>query len=141
MQPPILLAGGTLHDFQITGVSWLCSLHACGLNGILADEMGLGKTVQVIGFLAALAERFHIIGPHLIVVPLGVLRNWKDALQQWCPSASVMVYHGPKYVCCRRFFLESFAANFYPFFASLSPSDHSLLVETLLCAGTNVSLS
>lgn len=97
-QQPILLTGGMLHDYQINGVSWLCSLHSNGLNGILADEMGLGKTVQVIAFLAALAERFRIIGPHLIVVPLGVMQSWGDMFSQWCPSASVMVYHGPRYV-------------------------------------------
>lgn len=96
-QQPLLLTGGALYDFQLRGVSWLSSLHASGLNGILADEMGLGKTVQVIGFLAALAERFQIIGPHLITVPLGVLRTWTEAFEKWCPAASVMVFHGTKY--------------------------------------------
>jgi hypothetical protein len=112
---PLLLTGGALYDFQLQGVSWLSSLHASGLNGILADEMGLGKTVQVIGFLAALAERFRIIGPHLITVPLGVLRAWQEAFEQWCPTASVVVFHGTKYAAnmvVRNALMLSFIAHF-----------------------------
>jgi len=39
--------GGSLKDFQLTGLNWLAYLWSKGENGILADEMGLGK----VGFI------------------------------------------------------------------------------------------
>jgi SNF2 family DNA or RNA helicase len=47
------------------------------MNGILADDMGLGKTIQTISYLAYLKEQFGVIGKHLIVAPLTVIRNWE----------------------------------------------------------------
>ena len=38
-QPAYIDAGGTLKDFQITGLNWLAYLWSRGENGILADEM------------------------------------------------------------------------------------------------------
>ena len=38
---PALLKGGTLRQYQLEGVNWLCNLYENGLNGVLADEMGL----------------------------------------------------------------------------------------------------
>jgi len=39
----IVVTGGELKDFQLTGLNWLAFLWSKGNNGILADEMGLGK--------------------------------------------------------------------------------------------------
>jgi chromodomain-helicase-DNA-binding protein 1 len=39
----IATTGGSLKDFQLTGLNWLAFLWSKGDNGILADEMGLGK--------------------------------------------------------------------------------------------------
>lgn len=33
-------------------------------------------------------------GPHLIVCPASVLENWERELKKWCPSFSVLQYHG-----------------------------------------------
>ncbi|KAL3654932.1 hypothetical protein CASFOL_000718 [Castilleja foliolosa] len=32
--------------------------------------------------------------PHLIVCPASVLENWERDLRKWCPSFSVLQYHG-----------------------------------------------
>lgn len=59
--------------------------------------MGLGKTIQVIGFLCALWERFHIRGPHLVVMPLSVLSSWEGDIQTFCGDAfDVYVHQGEK---------------------------------------------
>lgn len=39
----VAITGGSLKDFQLTGLNWLAYLWSKGENGILADEMGLGK--------------------------------------------------------------------------------------------------
>ncbi|GMF25659.1 unnamed protein product [Phytophthora lilii] len=92
---PKLMTGGTLRDYQLEGIRWLCNLFENGLNGILADEMGLGKTIQVIGLLAHL-KALGVRGPHLIVAPLSTLMNWATEFRKWAPSMPVMIYHGTK---------------------------------------------
>ncbi|POM77639.1 SNF2_N domain containing hypothetical protein [Phytophthora palmivora] len=92
---PKLLTGGTLRDYQLEGIRWLCNLFENGLNGILADEMGLGKTIQVIGLLAHL-KALGVRGPHLIVAPLSTLMNWATEFRKWAPSMPVVIYHGTK---------------------------------------------
>lgn len=78
-----------LRPYQVVGFRWLGFLREMGLNGILADDMGLGKTVQA---LAALAS---VPGPHLVVAPTSVLRNWELEAARFAPGLSVNVYHGP----------------------------------------------
>ncbi len=66
-----------LKEHQQQGLNWLESVHRMGLPGcLLADDMGLGKTLQVLVFLQkwVAAER----KPHLIVAPVGVLKNWHE---------------------------------------------------------------
>jgi ATP-dependent DNA helicase len=94
-EQPKLLTGGTLRDYQLEGIRWLCNLFENGLNGILADEMGLGKTIQVIGLLAHL-KALGVRGPHLIVAPLSTLMNWATEFRKWAPSMPVVIYHGTK---------------------------------------------
>ena len=93
---PHFLTGGVLRDYQLKGVEWLCGIHYSGLNSILADEMGLGKTVQIIAFICALWERYSIPGPHLVVVPVSVLKVWEDDLSKFSPNISLYVHHGVK---------------------------------------------
>ncbi|KAK4261645.1 hypothetical protein QN277_004610 [Acacia crassicarpa] len=84
-----------LKPYQLVGVNFLLLLYRKGIGGaILADEMGLGKTVQAITYLTLLKHRHNDPGPHLIVCPASVLENWERELQRWCPSFSVLQYHG-----------------------------------------------
>lgn len=39
-EPSYISVGGTLKDFQMTGLNWLAYLWSRGENGILADEVG-----------------------------------------------------------------------------------------------------
>lgn len=85
-----------MRDYQLSGLSWLLSLHDQDLNGILADEMGLGKTLQVLAFLAHLSEHRGDPGPHLIIAPLSVLENWRADAGKFSPllASRVFCYHG-----------------------------------------------
>ncbi|KAG6713549.1 hypothetical protein I3842_05G158900 [Carya illinoinensis] len=84
-----------LKPYQLVGVNFLLLLYQKGIGGaILADEMGLGKTIQAITYLTLLKHLNNDPGPHLIVCPASVLENWERELKKWCPSFSVIQYHG-----------------------------------------------
>ncbi|KAE8705433.1 Protein CHROMATIN REMODELING 19 [Hibiscus syriacus] len=84
-----------LKPYQLVGVNFLLLLHQKGIGGaILADDMGLGKTIQAITYLTLLNHLKNDPGPHLIVCPASLLENWKRELKKWCPSFSVLHYHG-----------------------------------------------
>ncbi|KAK1297027.1 putative chromatin-remodeling complex ATPase chain [Acorus calamus] len=84
-----------LKPYQIVGVNFLLLLYKKNIGGaILADEMGLGKTVQAITYLTLLRHLDNDPGPHLIVSPASVLENWERELKRWCPSFSVVLFHG-----------------------------------------------
>lgn len=90
--PEIRIPDGFVADlrpYQVVGFRWLHFLREMGLNGILADDMGLGKTVQALGALAQTP------GPHLVVAPTSVLRNWELEARRFTPNLKVNVYHGP----------------------------------------------
>jgi len=50
--------------------------------------MGLGKTPTTLAHLAGLT------GPHLVVCPLSVVRNWEAEAAKFAPFMRVMVHHG-----------------------------------------------
>jgi hypothetical protein len=79
----------TLRPYQLRGLGWLQFLHRLGLGGCLADDMGLGKTPTALAHLAGLP------GPHLVVCPLSVVRNWQREAARFTPLLRVMVHHGP----------------------------------------------
>ncbi|KAJ9709634.1 hypothetical protein PVL29_001226 [Vitis rotundifolia] len=56
--------------------------------------MGLGKTIQAITYLTLLKHMDNDPGPHLVVCPASVLENWERELKKWCPSFTVIQYHG-----------------------------------------------
>jgi superfamily II DNA or RNA helicase len=78
----------TLRPYQKRGLGWLQFLHRLGLGGCLADDMGLGKTPTTLAHLAGLP------GPHLVVCPLSVVRNWEAEAARFTPLIRVMVHHG-----------------------------------------------
>ena len=79
---------GELRHYQRRGLSWLQFLAKLGLGGCLADDMGLGKTATT---LAHLLER---PGPHLVVCPLSVVRNWSQEAARFTPKLEVTIHHG-----------------------------------------------
>lgn len=83
---------GQMRDYQVEGLNWLISLYENGINGILADEMGLGKTLQAISILGYLRNHKNIKGPHVVIVPLSTLENWKREFNRFLPG--VRVLHG-----------------------------------------------
>lgn len=92
-QPSILNGSCKLAPYQLIGLNWLALMHKQQVNGILADEMGLGKTIQAVAFLAYLYQQGER-GPHVVVVPSSTLENWMREFETWCPTLSVLVYHG-----------------------------------------------
>ena len=78
----------TLRPYQRRGLGWLQFLHRLGLGGCLADDMGLGKTPTTLAHLAGLP------GPHLVICPLSVVRNWEAEAARFTPLMRVMVHHG-----------------------------------------------
>lgn len=83
---------GTLHPYQLRGLSWLKSLYNAGMSGLLADEMGLGKTVQLIAFFSLLSTG----APLLIVAPTSLLFNWRKEWERFLPSVPIYVHSGSK---------------------------------------------
>lgn len=55
---------------------------------LLADEMGLGKTVQAIGALRVLLQR-GAQGPALVVVPTGLVLQWRRQFREWAPELTL----------------------------------------------------
>ncbi|MBI4884331.1 MAG: ATP-dependent helicase [Actinobacteria bacterium] len=78
----------TLRPYQLRGLGWLQFLRRLGLGGCLADDMGLGKTPTTLAHLAGLP------GPHLVVCPLSVVRNWETETARFAPFVRAMVHHG-----------------------------------------------
>ncbi len=79
---------GTLRPYQSRGLSWLRLLADIGVGGCLADDMGLGKTATTIAHLAGKP------GPHLVVCPLSVVRNWQQECARFAPSLQTRIHHG-----------------------------------------------
>ncbi len=84
-----------LRPYQKRGFTWMLGNSRLGFGCIIADDMGLGKTLQVITLLqqmkndGVLAEK-----KALVVVPSGLLQNWKRELGKFAPELHVNIYHG-----------------------------------------------
>lgn len=57
-------------------------------GGIVADEMGLGKTITMLGMMY-----LNKLPATLIVVPVVLIDQWKEAIQQYL-HCNIMIYHG-----------------------------------------------
>jgi SNF2 domain-containing protein/helicase-like protein/SNF2 helicase protein len=86
VEPPGFVA--TLRPYQRRGLGWLQFLYQLGLGGCLADDMGLGKTPTTLAHISALP------GPHLVICPLSVVRNWEAEAARFTPMLRVAVHHG-----------------------------------------------
>lgn len=86
----------TLRPYQHRGFSWMYRNSRIGFGSIIADDMGLGKTLQVISLLLKLKQDKALNQKHraLVVVPTGLLTNWKSEIQKFAPSISTHIFHG-----------------------------------------------
>ena len=99
LQPPtdLLLSGvgplewpGTLFEYQMEGIKALMSHDAL----LLADDMGLGKTIQAIAAIRILILQCHIESG-LLIVPAGLVSQWRKELSRWAPELRVSTIRGP----------------------------------------------
>lgn len=108
----------TLRPYQLRGLGWLQFLRRLGLGGCLADDMGLGKTPTTLAHLAG------IPGPHLVVCPLSVVRNWQSEAARFAPLMRTMIHHGTQ-----RLDAEQLAAE---------AADHDLVITTYQVAARDL---
>jgi SNF2 family DNA or RNA helicase len=81
---------GTLYEYQLEGVRALLSREAL----LLADDMGLGKTVQCIAALRILVLQRQVESG-LVIVPAGLVSQWRQALGLWAPELRLSTVRGP----------------------------------------------
>ncbi|MDR2999678.1 MAG: DEAD/DEAH box helicase [Fibromonadaceae bacterium] len=86
----------TLRPYQERGYSWMYRNSRIGFGSIIADDMGLGKTLQVISLLLKYKEEDVLNKKQqaLVVVPTGLLTNWKSEIEKFAPTLSVHIFHG-----------------------------------------------
>ncbi len=79
-----------LLDFQLEGIHALLEKPRI----LLADDMGLGKTVQAAAAMRILCLRREI--EHvLLVVPAGLVDQWRRELAKWAPELRLIAIRGP----------------------------------------------
>lgn len=78
-----------LFPYQKSGIQLLCESPSM----LLADEMGLGKTIQAIGALRSLFVRNEIKSA-LVVVPAGLVLQWRRELRTWAPELKLATILG-----------------------------------------------
>jgi len=85
-----------LRPYQLRGFSWMYRNSRIGFGSIIADDMGLGKTLQVISILLKFKEENAINEEQkaLVIVPTGLLLNWKIEIEKFAPSLSSYIFHG-----------------------------------------------
>ncbi len=79
-----------LFDYQIDGVRTLLEREAL----LLADDMGLGETIQALAALRILVVQRQVESC-LLIVPAGLVSQWRQALRQWAPELRVSTVRGP----------------------------------------------
>ncbi len=90
--PPKQL-NATLRPYQLSGYTWLRTLHAMGYAGCLADDMGLGKTLQTLSLLQSLKEEQNLT-TSLLVAPVVTLANWEREMDRFTPGLSYYRHAG-----------------------------------------------
>jgi SNF2 family DNA or RNA helicase len=79
-----------LFEYQLEGIKALLSREAL----LLADDMGLGKTIQAVGALRILVLQRRIESG-LLIVPAGLVSQWRKELHLWAPELRVSTVRGP----------------------------------------------
>lgn len=88
--PGVLEWPGTLFEYQVEGTMALASRDAL----LLADDMGLGKTIQAIAALRLLVFERRAEAA-LLIVPAGLVTQWRRVLHEWAPELRISTVRGP----------------------------------------------
>ncbi len=81
---------GILYEYQLEGIKALLGHDAL----LLADDMGLGKTIQAIGAIRILIRQCRIESG-LLIVPAGLVSQWRKEIHLWAPELCVSTIRGP----------------------------------------------
>ena len=84
-------AGFTLYEHQKEGIRWMLERERESNGGFLCDDPGLGKTLQILSVIAANSKG----GRNLIICPVSLIGQWRDAARKIFPSEKFRICHGP----------------------------------------------
>ncbi len=79
-----------LRDYQIEGVRAVLERDRL----LLADDMGLGKTIQAIAAIRIMCRQREVQRT-LLIVPAGLMDQWRRELNRWAPELRVIPVRGP----------------------------------------------
>jgi SNF2 family DNA or RNA helicase len=85
--------GITLYEHQEEGVAWMINReqdHALVKGGCLSADPGLGKTNQMLATILANSKG----GRNLIIAPVSLLNQWRDAARKIFPDKKIRICHG-----------------------------------------------
>lgn len=84
-----------LRPYQKRGFAWMLGNSKLGFGSIIADDMGLGKTLEVITLLQQMKnDGAFDLRRGIIIVPSGLMLNWRRELEKFAPNLRLRVYHG-----------------------------------------------
>ena len=90
----LLSAGYTLYQHQEEGIRWMLEREMNGApysGGFLCDDPGLGKTLQTLALILGNSKG----GRNLIICPVSLMEQWRDAARKIFPDARIRICHGP----------------------------------------------
>jgi SNF2 family DNA or RNA helicase len=90
-------AGYGLYDHQSEGIKWMIGReldNSGARGGLLCDDPGLGKTLTTLAMIAANTVNENMES-NLIVCPVSLLEQWRDAARKVFPDVKIRICHGP----------------------------------------------
>lgn len=88
-------AGYTPYPHQEEGIKWMISRDMVSFTkgGLLCDDPGLGKTLQTLAMIAG-TTKSSATERTLIICPISLLDQWREAAKKMFPHAKIRVCHG-----------------------------------------------
>ncbi len=83
----------TLFPHQEEGLRWMIQKELSPLKGgLLCDDPGLGKTIQILSLIKERTNEHH--NEHnLIICPLALIKQWKDASSTMFPEKKIHIHY------------------------------------------------